>query len=173
MTDNDARYAEIMRRLQQRKQQKAVQSARLTLASVLDALNAAGALADIPRRHYGPARQTGRANGHPCLASVIWWPGAGFYGYKLLTVLGVWAVPVPGEHAPEIHIGSKRLPYTAATYNPEAYHRLLRKGYRAYHADDGAPPPRPLRAFTYQPDERLGQRDMLREAVLALVEAVG
>lgn len=97
---------------------------------------------------------------------VGWRRGPGYYGYRILQLIGVWAVQdAPGP--PLIIVGTKRLRYTAPTYEAEAYHKLLRKTFEPYYDGNASPPPDATRLFTarYASERRLELRDAVREAL--------
>jgi hypothetical protein len=135
------------------------------LAEVLDRLNSWGALETalhrVPEGVIACGPTSVRGNG--CVGAVIWLRARGFYGYRQLQLLGVWA---HGTEAVQVTVGVKALTYTAAIYNPEAYHALIRKDYRLYYADDNRPPSAPP-LLTYDPARRLAQRQQVERALLA------
>jgi hypothetical protein len=160
MTATDDRYQEIMRRLAENKRQKTLEPVQKTLAGLLDHLNAWDVLERVrfqtPKgiSAYGP--QTRRRE--DCVSVIIWFKAGGYYGYKHLTLLGVWA---SAEN--RVDVGTKRLAYRQLTYNPESYHKLIRKDLNPYYKDDGLPPAQPLLTFTFSEEERLVQRQQLAE----------
>lgn len=133
------------------------------LARILDGLNVWDALDELrtkrfsPNLCYGPKAIGGLAP-VPYVGVVLWHRPAGYYGYKSLSLLGVWARQ-EGEY-PAILVGVKRLPYTAPFYDAEAYHKLIRRSYDLYYQNDGAPPADAL-AISYQPDLRLSLRETI------------
>lgn len=154
--------ATLLQQAQQTLRQREVAPVHQQLAAVLDGLDGWGVLAaacDRAPRHaplYGP-RVVRRAD---AVAVVVWHKGPGFHGYRALTLFGVWAT-ADGR----LLVGGKQVAYSAATYNPESYHKLIRTDYRTYYTDDGAPPPTPLWAVTYTPAERLALRRELAAVV--------
>lgn len=171
----DERYQEIMRRLaEQRERQNAPppDPAQETLAQVLDSLDAYGKLEKLRAsgavRAYGPRAFEGTTP-TPWLGAVLWRKGGGYYGYQTLHVLGVWAIAQPG--APLVVVGGKRLRYTAPTYEAEAYHKLIRRGFTVYYNGDASPPPDTGRvlAARYHAGRRLELREAVREALTGLV----
>ncbi len=163
--DPDDRYADILRRIAERKAQQQYTQRRDALTTALDLLNAADALSRVVvpdgRYIYGPRLIPARTS----QGIVIWSCPKSYTGYKLLTVLGVWA-----QHTDEdirVIVGSKRLPYSAAFFEAEAFYRLIRKGYDIYYSDDGAPPAPAARLLDvpYALSERLGQRQAIVDAL--------
>ncbi|NDJ61784.1 MAG: hypothetical protein GYB67_11705 [Chloroflexi bacterium] len=149
------------------------------LARILDDLNAVGALEVVrdtrfsPRLCHGPRGIDGLTP-VPWVAAVIWHRPAGYFGYKTLTLLGVWAYHAAdgAEAPPVLSVGAKQLSYSAPFFDPEAYHKLIRRGYDVYYRDDGAPPAEAKRCavLTYTPDERLALREALAAALLACAQ---
>lgn len=138
-------------------------AAQENLARVLDGLNVLGTLEELRMKRfsqhlcYGP-KTIGTLEPAGTVGAVLWHRPAGYYGYKTLTILGVWA---QGEGAPPlISVGVKRLPYAGDFYDAEAYHKLIRRSYDLYYRDDSLPP---ADAFTtaYSAEMRLSLRDTL------------
>jgi len=158
----DERYAEIMRRMQARKAKRAAATVQTGLAAVLDQLNAWDVLAQAAGRAprgmsaWGP-KTVKRADS---VRVVIWYKAGGYYGYKQLILLGAWSLDKA-----RLVVGVKMLPYAQQTYNPESYHKIIRKDYAAYYKDDGLPPVEPLLDFTYAAADRLAQRARLAEVI--------
>lgn len=148
--DRDSRYAAIMRRLEQRKQQETSAPIQSLLSSVLDTLNAAGMLAAIKRRPpkrfsaYGPKTFTGSlavsGEGIPeqWAASVIWHKPRGYAAYQTLGLLGIWAL----GHGSEVRVlvGEKTLPFNAPIFNPESYYHHIKRKFNLHYAGDASPP---------------------------------
>ena len=140
-------------------------AAQEDLARILDGLNTWDALDDLREKRFarslcsGPIA-LGGLEPVPYVSVVIWYRPAGYYGYKTLTVLGVWARADAGLTT--IAVGAKRLAYSAPFYDAEAYHKLIRRNYDLYYKDDGLPPADSL-VIPYHHDERL----QLREVVAA------
>lgn len=162
MDDSERRYAEIMRRIAQRKQAPTPKPS--LLESTLDQLNVLDELARLSRRltENRIAYRPGVVNGRGWVGVLIWHHEYGYYGYRSLTITGVWAVWRDGE----IHVivGEKTRSYAAAVFNAESYHKLVRKGFQTYYDDDGSPPTRGdsihLQA-TYTPENRLAIRQQI------------
>lgn len=165
------RYEEIMRRLALKQQQQTARPAQQRLEAVLNALNALDTLVTTQQATPRGIIPCGTKTTHcaePCTVGVVGWlRPSGFYGYRTLILLGVWAQAV-GE-AVRVCVGSKRLAYAQATYNPEAYHTLIRRDYRPYYQDDLRPPASALLAFDYMPEERLARRTQIAQTLAAYV----
>jgi len=143
------------------------------LGHILDGLNAWDALDQARRRADGGRFRL--VNGPKPVAgpdfagAVIWKRASGYYGYKILTVFGIWC---RAENAgPRVLIGSKRLTYQPPFFDPEAYMKLMRRDYLTYYADDGAPPAADgiLAAALYDPARRLDLRAWLAAETLRAV----
>jgi hypothetical protein len=162
------RHASILAQIAQIRREKADAPKRVAqeeLARILDGLNVWGTLEELrmkrfsPNLCYGP-KALGGLEPIPFVGVVLWHRAAGYYGYKTLTLLGVWVREESG--VPTILIGVKRLPYTAPFFDAEAYHKLIRRGYDLYYEDDGMPPTDAF-SIPYNPELRLS----LRETVAA------
>ena len=139
---------------------------------ILDELNAFGFLDETRKRTpsgrlcFGPMD----VYGAKWSGVVIWCRPTGYHAYKTLTLLGVWAC-IENE-ATDIIVGTRRLPYTAPFYDPEAYFRTLPRTFDLYYGD-ATPPPEPQDRYLevrYNPTQRLALRNKI-EAVLAEVVA--
>jgi hypothetical protein len=134
------------------------------LARILDSLDAWGA-AELARKAmprltgWGPKAVSG-ASPSAWVGVVVWQRAAGYTGYKLLTVRGIWALQ-EGTDA-RIIVGQKVLPYTASFYEAEAYHKLIRKGFDIYYGDNGAPPTTRLYDALYVAEQRLAMREAVK-----------
>lgn len=178
MTESEDRYADIMRRIAERRAQQAVapqREAREGLAQVLDAVDAWGRLEVIQRSKamhrlcWGPA-VVGAIIPTPWAGAVIWRRGSAYHDYKQIQLIGIWAFN--GEDGtPILTVGSKMLAYSAHGYEPEAYHKLIRKHFNIYYRDDGSPPPPSGRRFTlrYDPEHRLEIRETLVGPLRSLI----
>lgn len=141
--------------------------AQLTeLARILDGVNALDALDALRRQRFSPnlswgAKAFSGTMPGAWVGALIWHRPAGYFGYKTLTVIGVWALA--GEGGTILTVGTKLLPFTAPFYEAEAYHKLIRDGFDLYYSDRGAPPDESRRVFTtpYDPAQRLTLRDAL------------
>jgi hypothetical protein len=146
------------------------QPAQTQLARILDDLDAWGtvetALKALPRlTSWGPKAVRGMMPAH-WVGVVIWQRASGYTGYKVLTLIGIWAQQ-EGDAA-RVIVGRKSLAFAAPFYEPEAYHKLIRNGFDLYYGDDGAPPAAALRRYDalYAPDARLATREAVRAALL-------
>ena len=136
------------------------------LARILDGLNALDALDLLRAKRFSPNLSWGAKaftgkQPTPWVGGLIWHRPAGYFGYKTLTVIGVWAVAE--AEGPRIIVGSKLLAFTAPFYEAEAYHKLIRDSFDLYYTDRGAPPEQNHWVFTtlYNPTQRLELRDQL------------
>lgn len=181
MSDSDARYAEIIRRLAERRAEKSQASLRTQqdeLMRCLDALDAWGKLEKVTkekafkRRCFGPKSVQGIA---PSIWAgvVVWCRGTGYYGYRQLDLIGIWARSESG--AIQLMFGDKKLAYSAVSYEAEAYHRLIRTAFDIYYTDDGSPPAPQDCHFTtlFDPAQRLESRKQLKDAIEQWLNARG
>ena len=157
------------------RRERATASARARLddlARVLDGLNVMDALETLRRRRfspnlcYGPKAFSGLTPA-PWVSALIWHRPAGYFGYRTLTLLGVWAIDQASETV--ITVGTKTRPYNAPFYEAEAYHKLIRQGFDLYYEENGSPPPESGRCMTatYTADQRLALRDAVTQALNA------
>lgn len=176
---NDERYAEILRRIQERRAQAASAPLQSLLAATLNDLNAAGFLENLRRRPpaglsvYGPRTAQARAGmARQWLASILWHKPKGYYHYQTLGLLGIWAVEM-GE-ATQIMVGRRLLAFNAPVFNPESYYHHLRRRYDLHYPDDSGPPDETRRLFTavYHVEERLALRGQIEAALRGWVETV-
>lgn len=138
-------------------------AAQEDLARILDGLNVLSTLEELrlkrfsPNLCYGP-KTIGALEPVVTVGVVLWHRPAGYYGYKTLTVLGVWARAE--NPLPLILVGVKRLPFARDFYDAEAYYKLIRRGYDLYYDDDAMPPGD---AFTvvYSAQQRLSLRETI------------
>jgi hypothetical protein len=142
--------------------------ARVQLAAILDGLDTwravEGARAAAPRLlAWGPKAVSG-ITPSPWVGVVMWARAPGYDGYRVLTLRGVWVVQ-EGE-AVRVMAGVKRLAYSAPFYEAEAYHKLIRKNFDLYYADDGAPPAHPTLDTPYDEARRLELRERVKGAML-------
>jgi hypothetical protein len=170
--DREARYADILRRIEARKSQPAPQ--QVGLAAILDGLNALGALEDLKRRPppslnlYGPRSLRARdpAADGGWMGAAVWGKQRGYYHYEQITLVGVWAIAAGGGVT--ICTGVKPLTYDQPVFNPEAYYHRIQQDFYIDYPDDGAPPT-DSKAILYQQvyteDARLAIRAALRAAL--------
>lgn len=143
---------------------------RAEFAAVLDGLNAWDALDQFRRSAFPRLLAHGPKPVHAPRAEswvgvVIWSRAPGYYGYKTLTLTGVWVAEAgPGAR---VIVGKRHTAFIHSFYDPEAYHKLIRKDYTLYYRDDGRPPTGDqISAQTlYQPEERLALRQWLVNAI--------
>lgn len=170
---SEDRYEDILRRMAQRKAERDAAPKRELqdeLAAVLDGLDVWGKLDKLRtskalRTHtFGPKALNGLTP-TPWVAVVLWQRGSGYHGYRVLTLMGVWALDQAGETL--VMIGTKRTPFTAPTYEAEAYQKLIKRDFNVYYKDDGAPPLTTNRFYStiYDPARRLDIREEVRTAL--------
>ncbi|MBW4436691.1 MAG: hypothetical protein KME04_06125 [Pleurocapsa minor GSE-CHR-MK-17-07R] len=177
MADRTDILSEIAR-LRREKATAAKRDQQSALADALDNLDAMGALESLRKARFpkytcwGPKSVYGLGD-RPYVGAIAWHRGAGYYGFKTLTIWGVWAVysTPDNTHDVTLLIGSKQVAYGTAFYSPDAYMKLMRDDYAVYYKDDGGPPaPERIRTtFAVQPDERLAQRTLLRKSLATLI----
>jgi hypothetical protein len=177
MPDRSDILSEIAR-LRREKAKAAQQEHASALADALDSLDAMGTLESLRRAKFpkhtcwGPKSVYGLGD-RPYVGAVAWRRGDGYYGFKTLTIWGVWATYTAPESRQEVTllIGDKQAAYTTAFYSPDAYMKLMRDDYTVYYKDDGSPPPpeRIRAAIPVVRAERLAQRDLLRRTLAALI----
>lgn len=173
--ESEERYQQIMRQIAERRAEEALAPARAKqndLGHVLDGLDALGKLDKLQEvlpmtpRLNGPKTFEG-VKPVTWVGVVAWRRGPGYYGYRVLQLIGVWAVQDTAG-PPLIIVGVKRLRYTAPTYEAEAYHKLLRKTFAPYYDGDASPPQPATRLFSarYNSERRLELRDQIRETLV-------
>ncbi len=155
------RYDDIKRQLEASKRERKASAVHKSLAALLNSLDAWRAL-EVVRDHapdavlaYGPRT----VRGDDWVGVVIWYRLKGFSGYQTLWLVGAWA------QAENVLIGRKQMTFSATLYNPEAYHKLIRKDYSTYYNASSAPPDN-AQIIPYDPNERLPLREALTEALL-------
>ncbi|MCA0452373.1 MAG: hypothetical protein LCI00_00135 [Chloroflexi bacterium] len=147
--DRDARYAEILRNIAQRKQKATSAPILSILSTALDALNAAGLLAAIKRRPpkglsvYGPKTFTGSLPAsseipEQWVSSVMWYKPKGYQYYETLNLLGIWALG-SGQTA-RVIVGEKTLQFNAPVFNPESYYHHIKRKFDLHYAGNASPP---------------------------------
>lgn len=162
---NDSRYDDILRRIQQRNLRRKPDTS-LPLRQVLDNVNAFGFLEDVQARRYpqivcfGPKA----VQGATWAGVVIWYKSRGYYSYRTLTLLGIWAASA--SETITLQLGTKILEFTGHYYNAESYHKHLPKRFDIYYQDDGSPPSANFLYTTfYDPVQRLAIRQALQTAL--------
>jgi hypothetical protein len=172
--ESEERYQQIMRQMAERRAEEALAPARAKqtdLGHVLDGLDIWGKLTRLQEtlpaapRLNGPKVFEG-VQPVTWVGVVAWRRGPGYYGYRVLQLIGVWAIQ-DAAGPPLIVAGTKRLRYTAPTYEAEAYHKLLRKTFAPYYDGDASPPAPATRLFSarYSSEQRLALRDQIRETL--------
>ena len=167
--DRQQRYDEIMRRIQNRADADSPLTTNIPrkLEHILDDLNALDELERLARKRSLPMIMHGTKSikGTADWVGVVnWYRSKGYYGYKTLTLLGIWLSK--HDHVLTLTIGEKTLTYAKSVYNAESYHKLIRKGWRTYYDDNGAPPPDTLlHSMAYTPDERLQTRKVIQQVL--------
>jgi hypothetical protein len=181
--DRNARYAEILKRIEQRKQKETSAPIQSLLSAALDELNAAGLLAAIKRRPpqdmsaYGPKTFSGSTapitDATPIpeqwLGTVMWHKPKGYQSYQTLRLLGIWALGTGSDHI-RLVIGEKRLTYNAAIFNPESYYHHIKRKFDIYYAGNASPPLQEsegniLYDSIYDATKRLQTRAALRDVL--------
>lgn len=169
MSGNDSRYADILRRIEQKKREQASIPKQSILAGVLDALNAVGFLEQIKKRPppgintYGPKVFSGSITEQEWAGAVVWHKPKGYYHYQTLGLLGVWAVEGTGHT--QIIIGEKTLVFNAPIFNAESYYRHIKRRFDLYYPRDAGPPSQALYEAIYEPDRRLAQREAVEQTL--------
>ena len=144
------------------------------LAAILDGLNALGGLDQL--REAGPSRLLSGGplavqGGQPCpwVGAVIWQRAPGYFGYRTLMLYGLWALR-DGEST-RLRTGLRRLAYALDFFEPDAYHKRIRREFALYYADDGAPPAEAEAAWSadYTPADRLALREEAASAINRLI----
>ncbi len=149
-----------------------LRAAQAELAAVLDGLNALGALDSLKAGGLsrllsgGPLAVSG-AQLMPWVGAVIWQRAPGYFGYKTLTLYGLWARQAP--EGAQILAGIRRLAYALDFYEADAYHKRIRREFALYYADDGRPPNEPSWSAAYRAEDRLALRAQAAEALAALM----
>ena len=186
--DRNARYAEILKRIEQRKQKETSAPIQSLLSVALDGLNAAGLLAAIKRRPpkdmsaYGPKTFSGSTapitDATPIpeqwVGTVMWHKPKGYQYYQTLRLLGIWALGAGSST--RLVIGEKRLTYNAALFNPESYYYHIKRKYDIYYSGNANPPLHEsegsiLYDAIYDETKRLQTRAVLQDVLRGWVTA--
>ncbi len=159
------RHADIMRLMKQSSGETSVQTA---LKRVLNAVNATGFLADLQRRAPATRHMHGpkQVHGDAWAGVVVWMKGTGYYGYKTLTLIGVWVIQ-QDDDAYTLLVGTRHLPYTAPFYSAEAYFHQIKRDFRRYYEGDVSPPSNALYRGIYTPEKRLAIRERIQTTLTA------
>jgi hypothetical protein len=180
--DPNDRYEEILRRIAARKHHPADASAHFELSTILDGLNALGFLDDLRRKrlpgisYYGPSTYRGTLSSpvsnkpRRWVGAIAWHKPRGYHHYRMLTLLGIWAVEAP--EGTQIIVATKSVEFDAPVFNPESYYRNIKRDFHLYYPDDGRPPESGwLYTTTYNPADRLATRAALQSVLRAWAEA--
>ena len=160
---SEKRYQEILKRIYAQQQ---ISQTNDALLAVLDALNSVDMLQELQdklsiiRKVYG----TKIFQREDWAGVLIWHPNKGYYGYQMLTIVGIWAIEQDNKTI-TIQFGSRKTPYTAPVYNAEAYHKLIRKTFTTYYTDSGQPVSTPFFETHYVTEKRLEIREQLSEVL--------
>ncbi|MEZ4671894.1 MAG: hypothetical protein R3E39_28655 [Anaerolineae bacterium] len=190
--DPERRYQDILRRIEQHKQQQASAPKQSVLAAVLDSLNAAGLLSAIKRRPpaglsaYGPKSFTGLVATLESLLAVdeqdslgpfhwtgvvLWHKPKGYHHYQTMGLLGIWARETQSGIA--VLVGEKALTFNAPVFNPESYYHHIKRRFDLFYEGDASPPDaaHTLLDVRYDPADRLAQREALEATLRRWVSA--
>jgi hypothetical protein len=169
LSGSDSRYAEILRRLEQKRRQQASLPGQNRLAGVLDALNTVGFLEQIKRRPpagtnaYGPKVFSGSTGNSEWAGVVLWHKPKGYYHYETLGLLGIWAIEE--HHNTRVTVGEKALAFHAPVFNPESYYHHIKRRFDLYYPQDAGPPSQTLCEIIYDPQQRLEQREIVAQTL--------
>jgi hypothetical protein len=150
-----------------------LRAAQAELATVLDGLNALDTLDSLRVNALsrllsgGPVAVSGAAPA-PWVGAVMWQRAPGYFGYKLLTLYGLWALQ-PAEGPVRVLAGTRRLAYALDFYEADAYHKRIRREFALYYNDDGHPPAEPAWSAQYRAEDRLALRGQAAAALAALI----
>jgi len=172
--DHEARYADIMRRIEGRRQQNTNVPRQADLSAILDGLNALGFLEDVRKKRprtmslYGPQAMRGQIKDETgtrqWVGAMAWYKPRGYLHYRTLTLLGIWALE--SEDRVQIIVGTKRLEFDAPVFNPESYYRHIKRNFSLYYRGDGSPPPdHQLYTVGYDAGERLAIREIIQSTL--------
>jgi len=169
MTDsnqNDDRYNEILKKIAARKpfgaESQSAQGSPLDL--ILDYLNAYDTLDALAQGTYSTILCYGPQvmRGDSWVGVLIWSHAKSYYGYRTLSLLGIWTQQI--ETDLQVVLGLRDLPYKAPVFSAEAYHSLIRRGFKTFYEDNGHPPQASdyvLYQVIYEQKNRL----LMREAI--------
>lgn len=144
------------------------------LAAILDGLNALGDLDQLREAGLskflsgGPLVVQG-TQPEPWVGAAIWQRAPGYFGYRTLTLYGIWALRI-GEET-QLQTGVRRLAYALDFFEADAYHKRIRREFALYYADDGGPPDEANAAWSavYTPESRLALRADAAAAITRLI----
>ncbi len=165
-SDNDARYQEILRRIQARG--RPAPASVSPIATILDSLNAYDQLNDVVVSldetifvFYGPRV----FNGKGWQGVITWYHCKGYHGYRQLTLYGIWMFQEEADFI--IGVGRKNLTYQAPVFVAEAYYKLIRRGFHTYYNDNGRPPSRASLDWSqvYSAKDRIQLRESIAQTL--------
>jgi hypothetical protein len=179
--DHEARYEEILRRIESRRHTSAKTPQQMKLAGILDGLNALGFLEDMRKKRlhtisiYGPKAVRGHVtegeSTRQWAAALIWYKPRGYHHYRTLNILGVWALDA-GDQT-HLLLATKTLEFDSPVFNPESYHREIKRGFELYYRGDGAPPAdNHLATIVYGADKRLALREEIKSILAQWAKSV-
>jgi hypothetical protein len=174
-SERNTRYDEIMRRIQAHKREQARESALEPLAEALNDLNATGYLEDVQAEEFGQILCFGPKvlSGESWMAVVVWCRPRGYYSYRTLTLLGLWATLELESGEIVIILGTTTLPFRGQYFNPEAYFKHIGSRFDLYYAGAVSPPPEENHRYTttYDPARRLDIRRAIESELAQWVES--
>jgi hypothetical protein len=151
-------------RLRRRNAEAPLRAEQQALARILDDLDVMGGLETVRKQRFSPKLCHGPKpvyglTPHVWIGAVLWHHPAGYFGYKTLTLLGVWALHQ--DEKPMIAVGTKHAAFAHPFFDPESYHKLIQRDYTTYYKEDGSPllDDSTLLITLYDPVERLQLRD--------------
>jgi hypothetical protein len=158
-------------RLRRQKAEAPLRAEQTALAHILDDLDVMGALETVRKQRFslklchGPKPVYGLTP-RVWIGAVLWHHPSGYFGYKTLTLLGVWAFN--DEGSPMISVGIRHVPFAHPFFDPEPYHKLIQRDYSTYYRDDGSPPLDDKQRFVtpYDPAERLTFRTEIQRQLV-------
>lgn len=164
MSNSNSRYEEIRRRIAARRTQYLAPTPSTLLETTLDQLNVYDQLEEFRMNRpddwvcYTPTP----FNGQGWSGVLVWCHRKGYHGYRQIIIFGVWAQWQ--DEQIRIIADKRQRTYSAAIYNPESFHKLIRKSFELYYDDDGRPPhssQTPDLEIAYSPADRLTIRQKL------------
>jgi hypothetical protein len=102
------------------------------------------------------------------VGAVLWQRAPGYFGYKLLTLYGLWALHT-AEGGVQVLAATRRLAYALDFYEADAYHKRIRREFTLYYNDNGHPPAEPAWSAEYSAGDRLALRAQAAAALAALI----
>jgi hypothetical protein len=160
-----------LRRLHDEAPLRAAQSG---LAAVLDGLNALDMLdrlrdSGLSKLLSGGPLAVQGTNPAPWVGAVIWQRAPGYFGYRTLALYGLWSLQT-GDGI-RLRAGVRHLAYALDFFEPDAYHKRIRREFAIYYADDGVPPLEDAATWVspYRAEDRLTLRAEAAAALSGLV----